>query len=246
MSGSKAQPGARIALVVGISKYPQGLELPSAAKDAIALGDALDRLGFEVTHLVDAEKSTLERQLRAFGERATQADLAVVFFAGYGIEVDGKNFLIPADAHLQQIRDLAYDAVPLETFLNSLADTREVGVMIVDDYGGEPYLHQLQGGDPSIRIGSKIDLLGQELDGILVATSSETPAPDRGDGHSPFTEALLQELKSPGVDVRRFFQEVADRVRVATDNQQQTALSGTLNQDQVFLNDGSNHLGAQE
>src|SRR5689334_13496720 len=87
----------RIALVIGISAYQNAPHLANPINDARAIGDSLRRLKFEVTELYDPDFRSLNSGIRSFGIQAASADVAVVYYAGHGVQVDRENYLIPAD-----------------------------------------------------------------------------------------------------------------------------------------------------
>ncbi len=97
----------RVALVIGNSAYQNAPQLPNPAKDAAAVSDMLRKARFDVVESVrDANNQDMRRVLREFSDKSQNADVAVVYFAGHGIEVDGQNYLIPTDAALQRDRDV--------------------------------------------------------------------------------------------------------------------------------------------
>src|SRR6185312_2376790 len=129
-----AAPGAerRIALVIGISAYQNAPHLPNPINDARAIGDSLRRLKFEVTELYDPDFRALNSGIRSFGLLAASADVAVVYYAGHGVQVDRANYLIPADARLERERDLFYEAMPLERLLDEVSQASHIGIVLLD------------------------------------------------------------------------------------------------------------------
>ena len=111
-----AQAAGRVALVVGNSDYAHVGRLPTPVFDADA-GAALRRLGFEVTQVRDADLSALTDALRAFTLRSAGADVALVFYAGHGMEMDGVNYLLAVDARLERDTDVRYETVTLDDVL---------------------------------------------------------------------------------------------------------------------------------
>ena len=109
----------RVALVVGNSTYAHIGRLPNADNDAAYMSAALRRLGFEVTTELDADRPELTEALRAFTRRSVGADVALVFYAGHGIEMDRGNYLVPVDARLERDIDLRFEAVTLDDMLAS-------------------------------------------------------------------------------------------------------------------------------
>ena len=88
----------RIALVIGNSEYRNVSKLPNPVNDAADMAESLKRLGFNVKHLTDVDYDSFRHALIDFGNAAKTADKAVIFYAGHGVEIDGKNWLIPVDA----------------------------------------------------------------------------------------------------------------------------------------------------
>src|SRR4051794_27429565 len=237
LAGHAEEAEKRVALVVGISKYQHVGELPNSTNDATALADALGRLDFDVVRALDPDKRSLERTLRDFGDKASHADVALIYYAGHGIQADGRNYVIPADARLEQIRDLPYDAVELGLFLAAISDARKAGVLIVDACRDNPFLQQLASSGGGTRVGrglSRIDDVPSRTL-IAMATRANAVAEDGAGNHSPYAEALLAELQEPGLELRLFFGRVADRVKVATEGRQEPYISGTLGGEPVYL-----------
>ena len=103
----------RVALVIGNAAYEQAPHLANSRNDAKAVGDAFERMGYAVWRLEDAGRRTFVRELHDFTNAASAADVAVVFFSGHGLQVDGQNFLVPVDALLAHEPDVETEAVPL-------------------------------------------------------------------------------------------------------------------------------------
>ena len=184
---------------------------------------ALGRLGFEVTVARDAGRTALNVALRAFTRRSAGADVAVVFYAGHAMEMDGVNYLLPVDARIEQDTDVRYETVTLG---DVLASTSGAGlrVVILDACRNNPLARSMQRtvSTRSVSNGSlgdlNEDLLGDET---LVAYSAAagTTAAD-GDGrNSPYTTALLAHLEEP-VDIGVMFRRVRARVLSATNERQ--------------------------
>ena len=104
----------RVALVIGNADYQHASRLANPVNDATDIGAALGRLGFAVTKLENAGKSAFERGLQMFAREAATSEVALVFYAGHGIEIDQRNFLVPVDARLASDRDVEFEAVPLD------------------------------------------------------------------------------------------------------------------------------------
>src|SRR5262245_39690529 len=104
----------RVALVIGNGNYSHAGQLRNPAHDADAVAKTLREIGFpESRALTDVGIEDMRQRVKEFGRAADQADLAVIYYAGHGIEVDGENYLIPVDAKLDEARDVAFETVSL-------------------------------------------------------------------------------------------------------------------------------------
>ena len=218
-----ASAAGRVALVVGNGAYTHAGRLPNPVNDASDVAAALGRLGFEVTVVRDAGRTALNEALRAFTRRSAGADMALVFYAGHAMEMDGTNYLLPVDARIEQDTDVRYETVTLG---DVLASTSGAGlrVVILDACRNNPLARSMQRtvSTRSVSNGSlgdlNEDLLGDET---LVAYSAAagTTAAD-GDGrNSPYTAALLAHLEEP-VEIGLLFRRVRERVLTATSGRQ--------------------------
>ncbi|HEV7369692.1 caspase family protein, partial [Arenibaculum sp.] len=231
--------GERIALIVGIGAYETVPGLPNPPNDAQAMAEALEALGFEVDHRRDLTNRSFATALREFGIRAAEADVAVIYYAGHGVQVNGVNYLIPADAHLERERDLVYEALPVSLPLGELAQARELGILILDACRNNPFVDRLsQAAGSALDIGAGLARVDDTPSDTMVAmaTRANQVAEDGQGNHSPFTQALLQNLKTPGLELSLFFREVRDSVKQATDNRQEPFIYGSLGAEPFYFN----------
>ena len=130
----------RVALVIGNSAYKSVTPLPNPAKDAAAIGTMLTKAGFEV---VDAREdlpvADMKRMIRDFSDKVGDADIAVVFYAGHGIEVDGTNYLIPVDARLERDIDVEDETVSLDRIVRILDPAKKLRLVILDACRDNPF-----------------------------------------------------------------------------------------------------------
>jgi hypothetical protein len=133
ISADPARAEKRVALVIGISRYQQVPPLGNPSHDAAAMGALFRKAGFDV---VDDKRDLgivdLRRAVREFSEKAQDADIAVVYYAGHGIEVDGLNYLVPADAKLARDFDVDDEAVSLDRVLRALDPVKHLRLVILD------------------------------------------------------------------------------------------------------------------
>ena len=213
----------RVALVVGNSTYEHIGRLPNPANDAADVGAALRRLGFEVTEARDAGREALTDALRSFTRQSAGADVALVFYAGHGMEMDGVNYLLPVDARLERDTDVRYETVTLD---DVLASTSGAGLrlVILDACRNNPLARSMRrtARTRSVSNGSlgdlNEDLLGDET--LVAYSAAAGTTADDGEGrNSPYASALLAHLEDP-VDIGVMFRRVRARVLSATNERQ--------------------------
>jgi len=229
--------GKRVALVIGNSTYRNVPALPNPANDAADIAAALNRLGFTVTLVTNASFDQLRRSLIALGRDAAGADMAVVFFAGHGMEISGENWLIPVDAALTKDTDAANEAVSLRSVILQVSNTTSLGLVVLDACRNNPFVAKMSR-SLALRaaIGGglgRIEPVGNVL--VAYAARDGTTALD-GDGrNSPFTAALLHNIETPGVEVTFILRNVRDDVMEATRNEQQPFVYGSLSRRAIYL-----------
>jgi uncharacterized caspase-like protein len=221
----------RVALVIGNSTYENAPQLANPSKDAGAISDMLRNAKFDVVETVrDANNLDMRRALREFSDKAQNSDMAVVYFAGHGIEVDGQNYLIPTDAVLQRDRDVYDETISLERVLQTVEPATQLRLVILDACRDNPFGRKMK------RM-STLRSLGRGLIGVepvstntLIAYAAKGGSTaDDGDGsNSPYATALLKHLTTPGLDLRQAFGLVRDDVMKATANKQEPFTYGSL------------------
>jgi caspase domain-containing protein/putative peptidoglycan binding protein len=224
----------RVALVIGNADYKIA-PLQSPVSDAVAVAEAIEQqLKFDKVILKrDLGAQAFRDALRELAQETRGAELGVLYFAGHGVEVGGRNFLIPIDARLTAARDVELEAIALETVLAQLDGVSTLKLVILDACRNNPF--PLAGGTRSVGVGlARIEPEGNTL--VAYAARHGTMADDGpGGGHSPFTEALLRNIAMPGLDVRQLFGYVRDEVVAATGQRQQPYVYGTLGGQGIFL-----------
>ncbi len=236
---AQAEEGRRIALVVGIGGYLYAPHLANPANDARAMSRKLSDLGFTVEERIDPDFRGLAKALREFGIRAQTADAAVVYFAGHGMQVDGENFLVPADAKLERQRDLVYEAMPLSLLLGEAAQAQRIAVVILDACRNNPFVTRLNQQAVTRGVGiaqglARIDTPPQDTL-VAMATRADAVAEDGEGEHSPYTAALLEQLDIPGVELGMFFRQVRDTVLKRTRGRQEPYTYGSLGAEAFYF-----------
>src|SRR3954454_5272314 len=230
----------RVALVIGIGAYQNAPHLANPVNDARAIGDALRRLKFEVTELYDPDFRSLNGGIRAFGIQAADADVAVVYYAGHGVQVDRENYLIPADAKLERERDLLYEAMPLERLLGEVSQASRIGIVLLDSCRNNPFIERvarsmsIAGRAVATTPGlARVDNVPRNTM-VVMAAKADQIAED-GQDHSPFAAALLEHFRIPGLELSLFFRSVRDTVLHATSNRQEPYVFSSLGAEPFYF-----------
>jgi Caspase domain len=229
----------RVALVIGNSAYQNVPALPNPSNDAAAVADMFKNAGFDAVELRrDVGSLDMRRALRDFYDKAASADIAVVYYAGHGIEVDGTNYMVPVDAVLKRDRDVDDEAVSLDRILDSVDQAKQLRLIILDACRDNPFAKTMIRTTAARALTTR-GLIAAEptTTNTLIAYAAKggSTADDGNSGHSPFTTALLAHLTTPGLDVRQAFGEVRDDVLKATDNKQEPYVYGSLGGGQMAL-----------
>jgi uncharacterized caspase-like protein len=215
----------RVALVIGNGKYINANTLPNPPNDARAMAKALSAIDFDVSFGEDLDHTGMERLVRDFLRKSASAKIALIFYAGHGLQVDGRNYLVPIDAKLEAASDLNYETIKLDDILDSLSDPSRANIIILDACRDNPLARTFAahlGASRSAAVSTGLAPYSTVGSGTLIAFST---APGQvaldGDGaNSPFTEGLLKYLATPGLEVRQMLTRVRDDVARATHDRQ--------------------------
>jgi uncharacterized caspase-like protein len=208
---STASPAVetRIALVIGNSTYTSG-SLPNPANDAKMIGDTLKGLGFEVIPRINADQTTMKRAIQEFGARLEKAGPGAVglfYYAGHGVQLNGKNYLIPTTAQIEREGDVEIEAVSADWVIEQMRYARNrLNIMILDACRNNPFIHNNRalGGNGLATIEAPAGIL------IAYSTAPGSVATDGNGRDSPYAEALSHAMR----DVREPVEQVFKRVRV--------------------------------
>lgn len=235
---ASAAEGRRVALVVGVGAYETVPKLPNAVNDASAMSDLFRKAGFEVvTARNDVSNIEFKRSIREFEDSVTDADIAVVYYAGHGIEIRETNYLIPTDAKLVNERDAEDEAISLDRILNALEPAKRLRLVILDACRDNPFTNKIKRRVATRAISAGLGKVEPQQTDTLIAYAAKAQAvANDGDGrHSPFTTALLANLTVPGLDIRLAFGRVRDDVLKATNKMQEPFVYGSLGGGTVAL-----------
>jgi uncharacterized caspase-like protein len=226
----------RVALVIGNGAYQKVPALPNPHNDATDVAASLDRLGFAVQRVADGKFDDMRRALLDFSKRARAAEMAVVFFAGHGIEVGGENWLIPVDAQLASDVDVEQEAIGLKSVMLVVSGASRLGLVILDACRNNPFAAKMARGvrTRSVERGLvRIEPQGSVL--VAYAAKDGTTALDGSGRNSPYTTALLRHLETPGLEINFLFRNVRDEVLSLTKREQEPFVYGSLSRQAVFL-----------
>ena len=216
----------RVALVVGNSNYKAAnISLSNPRNDAQDISAVLTNLGFEVVTTIDATKRDMDFALQRFARLATDADSALFFYAGHAMQFQGRNFLMPTDAELEDEISVRYQTVGLEEVRAALDRANGVKIMILDACRNNPLADRLQktivGASRSVSMSRGLARI-DKTQGMVVAyaTAADEVAQDGQGRNSPFTTALLKRLQEPGLEIEMMFRRVAYDVNAQTGGRQ--------------------------
>jgi hypothetical protein len=224
LTAASAMAERRLALVVGNSAYRNTPSLVNPKNDAGAMAEALKRLGFNVIRGIDLSANEMRQTVRQFAVALQSADVALFYYAGHGLQVNGQNYLVPVDAKMQSSLDLEFEATNLQVVIDLMEREAKTNLVFLDACRDNPLARTLArslGASRSTTIGQGLARIESGI-GTLIAYATEpgNVALD-GDGrHSPFTEALLKHIKTPGLEVGRMLRRVRGTVLKKTKGKQ--------------------------
>jgi uncharacterized caspase-like protein/TPR repeat protein len=224
----------RVALVIGNAAYRNTTPLPNPKNDASDVATALQVLGFETILETDLDKRGMDDAFRRFARLAREADAALFFYAGHGMQFAGSNYLMPVDAKLQDETDLSYEMARVDDVIADLARARNIRILILDACRDNPLADRLRASLPADR--SAIMERGlrrpERTHGLITAFATQPgqTAKDgvHGERNSPFTSGFLKHVSTPGMEAGMLFRRVAQEVSRATGGRQLPELSISL------------------
>jgi uncharacterized caspase-like protein len=228
----------RVALIIGNSAYEKVSRLDNPANDAGLMAETLKAAGFDsVDTRRDLKIEDMRRALREFVDKSRDADVAVVYYAGHGMEIDGTNYLIPVDAVLQRDSDIYDEALSLDRVLISVEPAKQLRLVILDACRDNPFARTMKRAIAARSIGRGLAKVEPTSPNTLIAFASKAGS-TAGDGdgkNSPFATAVAKYVTRPGLDLRKAFGYVRDDVLRSTANRQEPYVYGSLGGDDFSL-----------
>jgi len=217
--------GKRVALVIGNSNYRSVARLANPANDARLMANALKSLGFELIGggaQLDLDKASFDAAVQSFGNQLQGADVGLFYYAGHGLGLRGTNYLVPVNANPTREADVDFQMVDVEVALHQMeASGTKLNVVMLDACRNNPF------GGRGLRTGSGGLSQMQAPQGTLIsyATQPNSVAQDGTDGNSPYSRALAETIRKPGLDIFQSFNRVGVVVKKATGGSQQPWIS---------------------
>ncbi len=226
----------RLALVIGNGAYDKGA-LANPPNDAELTAAALADAGFAVTKIINASQTSMKQNIRAFAVRLQRAGpnaVAAFYYAGHGVQVDGRNYLIPVDATITAKPDLEYETVEAQWVLDMIGDTgASMSIIILDACRDNPFR--------SFTRSSSRGLARMDAPRGALLSYSTAPGDVAADGtgvNSPFTKALATAIRTPGLKIEDTFKQVRRSVLAETGERQLPWESTSLTGDFYFMPGG--------
>lgn len=223
----------RLALVIGAADYTHISALKNTVNDSRMIADRLVKLNFEVTLVQNPDLISLQAKVREFAFKAEVADVALVYYAGHGIEIAGVNYLIPTDINVNDRSGIVTNSVSLDDILLSVDKARQLRIVILDSCRNDPFFEganqsDIKVEDTAVRRSGLASPTPER--GTLVAFAAEAGqvALDGAGNNSPFALALAEHLSTPELEIGLAFRRIRDSVLVATNNTQEPHTYGSM------------------
>jgi hypothetical protein len=226
----------RVALIVGNSEYRHAPHLATPANDAQDIAAELTGLGFDVILRQNAGIDNLRQAFREFSDKSAKADIAMIYFAGYGVGASTEGYLIPVDAELSTAASFESEAVPMQEALFDVGRAKLLGLVILDAMRGNPFTSKFaRQASPQP---TPTDAAGGTRNVLVFFATEPGKATQEGQGrNSPMAAALLKFLPAPDLEINFLFRNVRDEVRKSTQQKQTPYMYGQLSGAKIFIND---------
>ena len=231
--------GQRVALVIGNGAYENATPLKNPGADARAVAEKLEALGFETHAALDATQAGLLGVISDFIDALDGAEAALFYYSGHGLQLGDENYLLPVDISVENELSVRYGAVAISDILADMERRTEANIVVLDACRDNPFAEELRratGATRSLGASRGLARMSPSASGTIIAYAAAAGAVAAdGDGeHSPYTEALLQEIDRPGAEVGLIFRRVAGRVVEATGGDQRPELLVRLTSEFYF------------
>jgi Caspase domain len=228
--------GERVALVIGNGQYVHAAPLATPPRDARTMAEELRQLGFEVLEGIDLDKAATEEMLRQFAARVEDADVALFYYAGHGLQVYGRNYLAPVDAKLEQQQDLYFEAIDMGFILRLMEKDPRTSLIFLDACRDNPLARNLARGMGSQAVGRGLAQIVSGVGTLIAFAQQPNHVADDGTGeYSPFTDAVVQYVDDAGLELRQMLSRVRETVVRNTGGRQVPWDHSSLTEDFYFV-----------
>lgn len=229
----------RVALVFGNSAYTAGVPLRNTIKDANSVAAALSQLKFDsVETYADVNRHEMVNALSNFSVLAEGAEIAIVYFAGHGMEINNETYLLPVDAAIDHVRQVSFEAIGLKEVLGVVDRAKLLRLVILDACRENPFRGAMRGIEGSRSIGRGLPNIEPAVDTLVAyAAMHGTLASDGNadDKNGPYVQALLDHIQTPNLEIRMMFGRVRDSVVSLTNQGQTPHVYGSLGGREIYL-----------
>jgi tetratricopeptide (TPR) repeat protein len=224
-AGDTVERGPRVALVIGNAAYSNVPSLTNPVNDAREMSSALRELGFKVIEGYNLTSTTMRSKIAEFGSALPGAGVSLFYYAGHGMQVSGRNYLVPVDARVERPSALGTEAIEINTVIADMEAEKRINLVFLDACRDNPLSRNLArsmgGGSRSAAVGQGLAQVNAGIGTLITfATSPDTIALDGSGRNSPFTQAMLKYIRTPGLEIRSMLTRVRADVIRATNEQQ--------------------------
>ena len=223
--GESSERGPRVALVIGNAAYANVPSLTNPVNDAREMSSALRELGFKVIEGYNLTSTSMRGKIAEFGAALPGAGVSLFYYAGHGMQVSGRNYLVPVDAKVERPSALGTEAIEINTVIADMEAEKRINLVFLDACRDNPLSRNLArsmgGGSRSTAVGQGLAQVNAGIGTLITfATSPDTIALDGSGRNSPFTQAMLKYIRTPGLEIRSMLTRVRADVIRATNEQQ--------------------------
>ncbi len=238
----------RVALVIGNAAYTKTKPLANPANDASDVAAALKGLGFDVVSGVNQNKRQIETLIRDFGTKlAASGGVGLFYYAGHGIQVGGENYLVPVDADIPEEDEVAYSAVPISLVLTKMSSAKnDLNIVILDACRNNPFARSWRGFRESGNTDGLAKISPPTGTLVLYATEPGKVASDGTGRNGLFTEALLKQIRKPGLEYDQMVKALSADVWQRSGKQQLPWKEGNTLSDFYFATAGTSVVSVPE
>jgi uncharacterized caspase-like protein len=228
----------RVALVIGNAAYQGSSKLRNPVNDAKAISKALNEVGFEVIEVTDATQKEMNRAITTFGSKLNAETAALFFYAGHGLQVKGRNYIVPIDAQIETEAAVASESVSIDTVLEQL-NVSTMSIVILDACRNNPFERSFR----KLGGGGLAQMDAPKGSFIAYATAPGKTAADGEGKNGLFTQELLKQIQEPGLPLESVFKRVRASVSAKSGDAQMPWDSSSMTGEFYFRPASNSRMG---